>query len=436
MTLICYNEYTRKRRRRDLPSFLEGRWKYILITVVPGLGILLGSVGFGANAKLHHHMAAAWSFVLTINCFLTTNYLLLLIARHQAKKTLKKSKMPKHFFSDEQKAKEMLMRKRRTCGQKVLRVILWVFILMIAVIFLLLTLGAAFQSASIAFKMDLPPGKLILVEGHFMHINCQGEGSPTIILDHDMGGSSQDYFWVQTALSPYTRVCSFDRPGYGWSLEGKQPRNTRMIAKELESLLQKANVTGPLIYVGYGYSCLDARLFTNCSFGDVVGVVLIDPFNSTLVNEGWNVSQLAPYSSIAGRHINPFGGIRLIANLNLLRNQYIMNYLPQLNSTFIEMYYFNMYKQKYWATLVSEAQYLPESAYYTDLNGNIGKIPLYAIVASRGYNFPGIMSISSSPISRLVTLNSSHWIPFKKDTSQIVSYQILDILTLVRGKKK
>jgi hypothetical protein len=69
-----------------------------------------------------------------------------------------------------------------------------------------------------------PPGILVNVNGHKMHIYCMGAGSPTIILDHVGGGSSVDWSLIQPKLAERTRVCAYDRAGFGWSDYNPAPR--------------------------------------------------------------------------------------------------------------------------------------------------------------------------------------------------------------------
>ncbi|MDX2098251.1 MAG: alpha/beta hydrolase, partial [Leptolyngbyaceae cyanobacterium bins.59] len=50
-----------------------------------------------------------------------------------------------------------------------------------------------------------PPGQLIDVGSHRLHLYTLGESSPTIVLDHSLGGL-EGYFLIQE-LSKLARVC-------------------------------------------------------------------------------------------------------------------------------------------------------------------------------------------------------------------------------------
>ena len=62
-----------------------------------------------------------------------------------------------------------------------------------------------------------------------MHIWCEGEINadetvPVILFEHGWMGSSLDWSLVFHEMKSHTRVCSYDRAGYGWSEQGPLPR--------------------------------------------------------------------------------------------------------------------------------------------------------------------------------------------------------------------
>ena len=89
------------------------------------------------------------------------------------------------------------------------------------VAFLLLA-GAVYQSigsARDAWRFP-PPGRMVDVGGHRLHVYCTGEGSPTVVMDSGLPGSCLSWTFVQSKLAEFTRVCSYDRAGLGWSDRG------------------------------------------------------------------------------------------------------------------------------------------------------------------------------------------------------------------------
>ena len=57
----------------------------------------------------------------------------------------------------------------------------------------------------------------LIADDHKLHLDCRGTGSPTVVLDAGLGGSSLDWTLVQPELATTTRVCAYDRAGMGWS---------------------------------------------------------------------------------------------------------------------------------------------------------------------------------------------------------------------------
>jgi len=81
---------------------------------------------------------------------------------------------------------------------------------------------------------------------------------------------------VQPEVPKFSRVCSYDRAGYGWSDSGPEPRSSLQIARELKQLLQMAGEKGPYVLVGHSMGGYDIRVYTAQYPNDVVGMVLVD----------------------------------------------------------------------------------------------------------------------------------------------------------------
>lgn len=121
------------------------------------------------------------------------------------------------------------------------------------------------------------PGTFIWVGNHRLHLNCIGEGSPTVIFDSGLGGSSLDWVRVQPQVASFSRACSYDRAGYGWSDAGPQPRDSARISRELEILLGNASVPAPYLLVGHSFGGFNVRLYSHNNPQQVAGLVLVDP---------------------------------------------------------------------------------------------------------------------------------------------------------------
>ena len=120
------------------------------------------------------------------------------------------------------------------------------------------------------------PGRRFDVGGYKMHMDCAGEGTPTVILDSGLGDSYVSWRKVQPEIAKFTRVCSYDRAGIGYSDSSSQPRTSKVIAGELHALLQAAGVPPPYVLVGHSMGGYDVRVFASIYRNEVAGMVLVD----------------------------------------------------------------------------------------------------------------------------------------------------------------
>ena len=156
----------------------------------------------------------------------------------------------------------------------------WFGILIILIVVLILV-GAVYEASveSSDARAYPPPGRLVDVGGYRLHINCTGVGSPTVVIEAGWGDSSASWGWVQPEVAKTTRICTYDRAGMGWSEVSPEPRTAREFAKELHTLLTKANEPGPYVLVGHSLGGYTMRVYAHDYSGEVAGLVLVDPQN-------------------------------------------------------------------------------------------------------------------------------------------------------------
>jgi pimeloyl-ACP methyl ester carboxylesterase len=122
-----------------------------------------------------------------------------------------------------------------------------------------------------------PPGKLVDLGGFRLHLHCTGARSPAIVLDAALGASSLSWSLVQPELAKWSRVCSYDRAGFGWSDAGPMPRTAGRIADELRTLLDRGGVRPPFLLVGHSFGGLVVQIFAQRFRSETAGMVLVDP---------------------------------------------------------------------------------------------------------------------------------------------------------------
>src|SRR5262245_7514480 len=119
----------------------------------------------------------------------------------------------------------------------------WIFRILlgiIAIIVAIVVIGLVYEAVAEASDRANfpPPGQMVDVGGHKLHIYCTGQGSPTVVLNGASVDTVSDWVWVQGEVSKLTRVCAYDRAGMGWSDPSPKAPDTEQNALELRALLQ------------------------------------------------------------------------------------------------------------------------------------------------------------------------------------------------------
>jgi len=137
---------------------------------------------------------------------------------------------------------------------------------------------AALMHAACATGAGLPepPGRLVDLGTHRLHLLCEGDGSPTVVIDSGLGALAFEWRSVQRMLATQFTVCIYDRAGYGWSDPGPQPRTTGRITDELAQLLERAEIPAPYVLVGHSFGGYTAQLFARRFPERTAGVVLVE----------------------------------------------------------------------------------------------------------------------------------------------------------------
>ena len=154
------------------------------------------------------------------------------------------------------------------------KVLLW----LVVVLLVLAVAGAIYQAIAteLAERAYPPPGEMVDMGGYSLHIDCVGQGNPTVVLDAGSGEMSAHWVRVQREVSDTTRVCAYDRAGMGWSEMGPEPRDAQQITGELHTLLSNAGIEGPYVLVGHSFGGMYMQTYAARYPEEVAGVALVD----------------------------------------------------------------------------------------------------------------------------------------------------------------
>jgi len=156
-----------------------------------------------------------------------------------------------------------------------------------------------------------PPGQMVNLGTHNIHLYCAGSGRPTVVFEADLDQyGSLSWVPVQERIGELTRACSYDRAGILWSEPGPLPRDGETIARELSTVLDAAGEEGPYILVGHAFGGAYIRIFAGKYPEDVCGMVLIESSHPEMLSR---FGEYGVVPEIPSRNIRPL--ILLLSHL-------------------------------------------------------------------------------------------------------------------------
>ncbi len=274
-----------------------------------------------------------------------------------------------------------------------------------------LVAGVAFSGAAHAApaaekpKVDplyLPyekPGTLAkLANGDTIHIKCMGSGSPTVILTAGAGDWSATWRDVQPQIARATRVCAWDRPGFGFSSGSVQPQTVANTAADLEAALKVAHIDGPYLAVGHSLGGYESLLFKDRNPKDVVGMVLVDP---SIPDQHRRLSKAAPeFVAFGDKSLAQNAGVfdRCLAGLKSGKLKpglpdpdgcwtYPPDYPPELTAALDKR---DMNPLRFKAAKSMGTNFKGDGEQMVDARRNYGDMPLIVLSATKMADVPGM----------------------------------------------
>ena len=259
-----------------------------------------------------------------------------------------------------------------------------------------LLIGALYQVFSEVSDLHKypPQGELVDVGGFRLHLSCLGKGSPTVVMDAGGGAPSITWGLVPSQIAKFTRVCTYDRAGFGWSDPNlKCDRTSQQSVDELHLLLTKADIKPPYVLVGHSLGGVNMRLYASLYSEDVVGLVLVDSSHEDQVTPEMSKRiKIQSWLYQILRIASQVGIVRFIGQMSLLPiledvKQEIKKY-PLVVQSLFDTYKSFCYRPHYWAAASSELANIEESLKEIRAVSSLGKLPL--IVLSQGSKDPEI----------------------------------------------
>jgi pimeloyl-ACP methyl ester carboxylesterase len=158
---------------------------------------------------------------------------------------------------------------------------LWV----VGALLVLLAIGAWWERRQgRAFARTHPaPGRMVtLGDGRRLHLLCEGEAGPVIVVEQGAGEPSLLWRAIQEEARSFSRFCLYDRAGYLWSPAAPGPRSIEDRAEDLHAMLERAGLPGPYVLVAHSYGGLVVRAFARRFPEEIAGLVMVDAIEESI----------------------------------------------------------------------------------------------------------------------------------------------------------
>jgi pimeloyl-ACP methyl ester carboxylesterase len=285
--------------------------------------------------------------------------------------------------------------------------------------------------------MYMKPGTLIPVGKHRLNFYCMGSGSPTVVMEGGYGDWSPSFSGLQQRVAAFTRVCSYDRAGFGFSDPGPMPRSADRLAEELHTALHNGGIAGPYLLVALAFGSDPARAFADRWMPEVAGLVLINgdarDVESPEMNDYWQrlFARQLPQVRLcrdwvaAGKPMPiapPPEYPRLNCSERVFRGLPDDRFSPELNATLED----ELGKRApIWDTMISELEQVPnDDAYLREHRTSFGSRPVRILTATffrDTANTPSASRLEHMRISYYEAQAQSRFLDLSSNAKQIFS---------------
>lgn len=336
---------------------------------------------------------------------------------------------------------------------------LWLGLLFIVAC--LAAIGAIYQAVGSARdrRRLLPPGRMVSIGSHRLHVLSAGAGIPTVMFEAALGASSISWALVQPAIARLIGTCAYDRAGMGFSELGPEPRTAQRIVDEMHAVLEAAVVPKPYLLVGHSYGGMTCRLFAAQHPGEVAGMLLLDPADPHAWlrptperrRKLWVGALLARHGALAARlgiarataalarhgaqRLARFTAAAVSGGILAGRSERIIAPIERIPSALRPMLASIWTKPRFYQSLASQIRYMPESAAQVAAAQIRPDLPLVVLSAS---SLPPdeieqhrVLASTSARGRHLVVSDSGHWIQL--DQPEIVIRAITELLSEIRS---
>jgi len=246
------------------------------------------------------------------------------------------------------------------------------------------------QGARADRRVHPAPGRFVDVDGLRLHVDCRGEGRPTVLLEAGLTSGSASWLLVHDAIARVTRTCAYDRPGMDWSEPIGRTVDAGEVAVRLHRLVEVAGIPGPYVLVGMSAGGVYVRESQRNHPGGIVGMVLVDSSHEQQGNRLPAISGAANIDRMLSlcSWLQPIGLIRASEALDVLVDQY------ELTGEHRALIRANVYQSHACGAMLDESRSFHGEVFDADPPCSLGDLPL--VVLSQGNEPEGIEAFGLS----------------------------------------
>ncbi len=218
---------------------------------------------------------------------------------------------------------------------------------MLLAAFLLLAADAAGPS------LFAKPGRMIPVgRGSELSLYCTGQGLPVVVLESGFGGgTASTWRKLQPQLAQSSRVCSYDRAGYGFSTLGRNlPRDLEHMVRDLATMLERSGEPAPYLLAGHSNGGLIVGAYANRYPDRVAGLLFLDA--AVTLEEDRSLPPREPLDEASRAHLAKIRRCLAHQDAECADPAWYRDFPADLAEAELR----NLAKQDYWRAYLSEAE--------------------------------------------------------------------------------
>ena len=232
-----------------------------------------------------------------------------------------------------------------------------------------------------------PPGKMVEVNNHQIHVYGEGNGDITLVFlpGHGTCCPTIDFKPLWMRLVDEYRIAVVERAGYGWSETSPLPRDLDTMLEETRQALERAGERGPYVLVPHSMSGLEAICWAQTYPHEVKAIMGLDPTVPDFVEQSLELPQK---TSLYFMYVASRVGLSRFMPRSGVEETFPLIKSKELSSQSKEQFVAIFYRSAYTKNMLREIAYLKDNAKKVKTNKVPINTPMYFFI-SDGKEVPG-----------------------------------------------